>query len=127
MMSELMSSPFDASQIGLQGTAQTVPDNAKAFRILLRVDPADIHLERQNDRWIGKLDIAMHLESSKQKSAPIREISIDLDEQGFRNALLRGMLLTDSVTTDRPNDRVRVVLQDQATGFAGSLWVPLQR
>jgi VWFA-related protein len=125
MMSELMSSPFDSSQIGLQTLLQTVPENPKAFRVILRVDAADLHLERQNDRWTGKLDIAMHLESSKQKTAQIREIPINLDEQSFRNALLRGMLLTETVTTDKASDRVRIVIQDQATGSAGSLWVPL--
>ena len=71
------------------------------------------------------LDVAMHLESSKQKGVQLRTISIDLAEESFRAALLRGLLLDETVTTDRPIDRVRIVLQDRATGFAGSLWLPL--
>jgi VWFA-related protein len=126
IMAELLSSPLDGSQIGLQASVQPVQNNPKAFRVLVRVDVADLHLDRRNDNhWIGVLDIAMHLESTKQKSAQVREIPIDLPEENFRSALQRGILLDQTVTTDRPNDRVRIVLQDRATGFAGSLWLPL--
>jgi hypothetical protein len=124
-MSELISSPLDASQIGLQASVESVPANPKAFRIHLRVDAADVHLERRDNRWTGMLDIVIRLESSKQKTVQVREIPIDLAEETFRGALLRGLLLDDTVTTDRPADRLRIVLQDRATGFAGSLWLPL--
>lgn len=125
IMAELLSSPLDASQIGLQASVQPVPANAKAFRVLLRIHVADLHLERRNDQWAGILDVAIRLESSKQKTVQARTIAIDLTEEGFRTALLRGLVVEDSVTTDRPADRVRIVLQDRATGFASSLWMPL--
>src|SRR5262249_49175554 len=125
IMSELLSSPLDSSQIGLQASVQAVPTNAKAFRVLLRIDAADLHLERRNDHWTRTLDVAIRLESSKQKDVVLRTIPLDIAEQSFRGALLRGMVLEDTVTTDRNNDRVRIVLQDRATGFAGSLWLPL--
>jgi VWFA-related protein len=125
IMAELLSSPLDSSQIGLQASVQAVPANAKAFRVILRIDAADLRLERRNDRWTGTLDVAIRVESSKQKDVPLRTIPLDITEEIFRSALLRGMVLEDTVTTDRPNDRVRIVLQDRATGFAGSLWLPL--
>ncbi len=125
IMSELLSSPLDASQIGLRASAQPLPANADAFRVVLRIDASDLHLERRNDHWTGILDLAIRLESSKQKTAQLRTIPLDLAEEGFRAALLRGLVLEDTVTTDRPTDRVRIVLQDRATGFAGSLWLPL--
>jgi VWFA-related protein len=125
IMAELISSPLDASQIGLQGAVQPVPSNAKAFRVLLRIDAADLHLEQRNGHWTGVLDVAIRLESSKQKGVQLRTVSIDLPEESFQTALLRGLLLDEPVTTDRPIDRVRIVVQDRATGFAGSLLLPL--
>ena len=125
IMAELLSSPLDASQIGLQASVQPVPANPKAYRVLLRIATADLHLDRRSDHWIGILDVAMRLESSKQKGVQLRTISVDLAEENFRAALLRGLLLDETVTTDRPVDRVRIVLQDRATGFAGSVWLPL--
>jgi VWFA-related protein len=128
IMSELLSSPFDGSQIGLQASVEPVPANPKTFRVLLRIDASDLHLERRNDHWVGLLDLATRVESSKEKAVQLRSIAIDLPEEGFRTALLRGLVLNDTVSTDdQPFDRVRIVLQDRATGFAGSLWVPLAR
>ena len=71
--------------------------------------------------------MALHLESSKQKSVQMKTSLIDLPEETFRTALLRGLILDETVTTDRPSDRVRIVLQDRSTGSAGSLWLPLVR
>jgi len=126
IVAELLSSPFDSPRIGLQASVQLVPAGG-AFRILLKVDAADLQLEHRNDRWAGVLDVAIRLESSKQKSVPSQSSVIDLSEESFRAALLRGLTLEETVTTDRQSDRVRVVLQDRATGLAGSLWVPLVR
>jgi VWFA-related protein len=125
IMSDLLSSPLDASQIGLQASVQPVPDHPGAFRVLLRVNVADLQLERRNDRWTGIMDMAIRLESSKQKTVQLKTASIDLPEEGFRVALSRGLVLDETITTDRPADRARIVLQDHATGSAGSLWVPL--
>src|SRR5262249_12769462 len=102
VMSELMSSPFDASQIGLQGSAESITANPKAFGIRLRIDAADLQLDRRNDHWVGMLDLAIHVESSKEKAVQLRSIAIDLGEENFRAALLRGLVVNDTVTTDRP-------------------------
>src|SRR5262249_39472887 len=91
MMVELLSSPLDASQIGLQASVQPVQTNAKAFHVLLRVEASDLHLERRDGRWAGVVDIAMHLESSKQKTAQLRTAAINLAEESFRNALTHGL------------------------------------
>jgi len=127
IVGELLSSPLDASRIGLQASVQPPAPNTKTFRILLRIDGADLRLERRGERWTGTLDLATHLESSKQKTAQVRTINLDLTEENFRSALMRGLVLEDNVTTDAAADRVRIVLQDRATGFTGSLWVPLVR
>jgi VWFA-related protein len=125
IMSELLSSPLDASQIGLQGSVQPVDGKAGAFRILLSVDAADLRLENRNGAWAGMLDVAIRLESSKQKTAQMRTINLDLTDEHFRSVLQRGLVLEDTVTTDKSADRVRIVLQDRATGFAGALWLPI--
>jgi VWFA-related protein len=125
IISELLSSPLDTSQIGLQASAQAVEGKAGVFRILLSVDSADLRLEHRANGWAGILDVAIRLESSKQKTVQMRTVNIDLTEERFRAALQRGLLLEDTVTTEKAVDRVRIVLQDRATGFAGSLWLPL--
>jgi VWFA-related protein len=127
MMAELLVSPLDASQIGLQASVQPVPGSGNAFRVALRIDASDLQMERRSDRFVGTLDLVMRVESSKQKAVQIRTIPIDLAEDAFRSVLTHGLVLEDTVTAGRPVDRVRIVLQDPATGFAGSLWLPLAR
>ena len=125
IIAELLSSPLDASQIGIQASAEPVPAKTGAFRIVLRIDVADLHLKRRNDRWAGTLDLAIRVESSKQKSVELRTAALDFSESDFRTALTRGLVLEETLTTDRPTDRVRIVLQDRATGFTGSISLPL--
>jgi VWFA-related protein len=125
IMTELLTSPLDASQIGLQASLQAVPGSPKAFHLALRIDASDLNLEHRDGRWVGTLDMAIRLESSKQKTVQIRSYPINLPEADFRVALQRGLLLENTVTAERPNDRVRIVAQDPATGFAGSVWLPL--
>ena len=112
-MSELLSSPLDASQIGLQATVQPVPDNPKAVRVLLRIDPADLHLEQRNGHWTGILDLAVHLESSKQKVVQLRTISIDrADTIKLNNQLVDAETLTASlIELRRSNPDLAVVIR----------------
>jgi VWFA-related protein len=126
IIAELMSSPLDASRIGLQASVQPDKTNAKAFRLLLRIDPADLRLEMRNDRWNGIVDVAVRVEPTKEKTVQVHTYTIDLAEADFREALARGLGLADTVITDRSIDRVRVVVQDRATGFAGSLSLPVR-
>jgi VWFA-related protein len=127
IITELLSSPLDASRIGLQASVQPVSANPGSFRILLRLDAADLKLERRNEHWTGLVDVALRLDSSKQKTVQVRTSQIDLSEENFQAALLRGLILEETVSTDRPADRVRIVLQDRSTGFAGSLSLNLSR
>jgi VWFA-related protein len=125
ILTELLSSPLDASQIGLEAAAEPVPGKALSYRVIIRIDASDIRLDRRNDHWTGAMDLVLHAEASKQKSVQLKTIPIDLTEDRFRNALARGLVLEEVVTTDRPTERLRLVLQDRATGTAGSLWVTL--
>jgi hypothetical protein len=125
ILTELLSSQLDASQIGLEAAGEPVPGKALSYRVIIRIDASDIHLDRRNDHWIGAMDLVLHTDSSKQKSVQLKTIPIDLTEDHLRTALARGLVLEEIVTTDRPTERLRLVLQDRATGSAGSLWITL--
>jgi hypothetical protein len=57
----------------------------------------------------------------------MRTINIDLPDDRFRTVLQRGLLVEDTLTTEKAGDRIRIVPLDRATGFAGSLWLPLAK
>src|SRR5262249_22172253 len=120
VVSELLSSPLDASQIGLEAAVDPVPGNPSAYRVALRMEASDLHFERQKDHWTAAVDMVFRFDPSKQKTVQLRTIPIDLTEDRFRAVLARGLVMQETVTTDRPYDRLRVVMQDRATGSVGS-------
>jgi VWFA-related protein len=125
IVAELLSSPLDASQIGLEAAVDPVPGNASAYRVALRMEASDLRFERQNDHWTAAVDMVFRFDPSKQKTVQLRAIPIDLTEDRFRAVLGRGLVMQETVTTDRPYDRLRIVLQDHATGSVGSLSIAL--
>jgi VWFA-related protein len=129
IISELLSSPLDASQVGIEASAKALPAQSgktSSYQVFLRIEASDLRFEHRNDHWIVTMDLVFRPEPSKDKNAQIRRIPIDLTEDRFKAVLARGLVMQETVTTDRPYDRLRLVLQDHATGLAGSLWVPLK-
>ncbi|HEY2379647.1 MAG TPA: VWA domain-containing protein [Terriglobia bacterium] len=127
ILSELLSNPLDAAQVGLAASVETLAGKAPSYRISLRIETSDLHFEHHNDHWIAAMDMVFGFEPFKQKTVQVRTVPIDLTEDRFRTALARGLIMQETVTTDRPYDRLHLVLQDHATGLAGSLWLPLAK
>jgi VWFA-related protein len=125
IVSALLLSPLDASQIGLEAAVEPVPGNTSAYRVALRIEGSDLRFDRHNDHWIAAVDLVFRFEPSKQKAVQLRMVPIDLPEDRFRAVLSRGLVMQEMVTTDRPYDRLRVVLQDHTTGSVGSLSLAL--
>jgi VWFA-related protein len=129
-IADIFHSPLDASAIGL--TAMIGPDPTKpgARRVEVIVDLADVQLERQGDRWVGSLQVAMRLEANDKnvrmvtppapRTVPIRLTDAEIQAKrtsGFRIALV--------LTGDPKPGWVHVVVQDWANGAAGSVRVPI--
>lgn len=125
VLGEALGSPMNASEIGLTANAVPDPENPGNYRVTIVADARDIQLEQQNNRRVATLILASRLESSKTKSVKTTTIPLSMSEVQFRNALTQGFVLTSSVAGST-HDRLKIVIQDQATGHAGSVWIPLQ-
>ena len=67
----------------------------------------------------------MRLETSKSKNVQAGAIPLNFTEEQFQNVLKRGFVIRQTVQTG-PSDRLRIVVQDQSTGLAGAVWLPLR-
>jgi hypothetical protein len=127
---DIFHSPLDASAIGLTASIGPDPTKPGARRVEVIVDLADVQLERQGDRWVGSLQVAMRLEANDKnvrmvtppapRTVPIRLTDAELQAKrasGFRIALV--------LTGDPKPGWVHVVVQDSANGAAGSVRVPI--
>ena len=58
-------------------------------------------------------------------TAQVGAIPLNFTEDQFQNVLKRGFVIRQTVQAGS-NDRLRIVVQDQSTGLAGAVWLPLQ-
>jgi hypothetical protein len=105
--------------------AETTPDSAKpGFRqVRVSVDLHDIHLEKQDNMWVGGVDVSLSIEGSRS----VRTITtkVRIPDALLAGALEKGIAVNDSIEADSQAARLRIVAQDRATGAVGSIRVPL--
>jgi hypothetical protein len=121
----LIKDPLDATQVRL--IAETTPDPAKpGFRqVHVSVDLHDIHLEKQDDMWVGGVDVSLSIEGSR--TARTITTKVKIPDALLAGALEKGIEVNDSIEADSQTARLRIVAQDRATGAVGSIRVPLGR
>jgi VWFA-related protein len=121
----LLKDPLDATQLGL--VAETMPDPAKPgfWQVRVSVDLHDVHLENQNNIWVGAVDVSFFMEGSPTARMISRKVEIPADQ--LAAALEKGIAVSDSIAMNGPAGKLRIVAQDRATGAAGSVRVPLGR
>jgi VWFA-related protein len=119
-LDELLRNPLDATAIGLtaQLTADALPGQ---YQLRLTVDLRDVHLERDGNRSVGKLDVAI----SSQAETLGRTIDLNLTDAQLAKALQTGLVVT-AAGIPVSAGRLRVVARDPSTGVAGSLSVPVR-
>ena len=121
----LIKDPLDATQLRLVG--ETMPDPAKAgyWQIHVSVDLNDVHLEKQDNIWVGGVDVSLSVEGSRTFRTVTTKFKIP--DAGLAAALGKGITVNDSIAFDGHTGELRIVAQDRATGAVGSIRVPLGR
>ncbi len=122
-LDQLLKESLDATQIGLTAQATADAAGAGAFQVQVSVDLHDVQLERQATGWKGTVEVSFHLEGLPTAWKVTRKIEIPTDQLAAR--LEKGELINTSITPEGPPGILRIVAQDQATGAAGSLRIPL--
>jgi VWFA-related protein len=120
-LAQIFGNPLDNTGLGL--TARFEPDPRPGlYQVYVTVDLHDVHLERQGNRSVGKVELAFPFGSEiRIVTAPIDLTDGELAEDmktGFE-MLGRGVRAS--------GDFIRVVVRDPATGLAGSLRIPVGR
>jgi VWFA-related protein len=122
-LEQLLKDSLDAAQIGL--SAGVTPDPAKPGSYLARVlvDLHDVKLEQQEKAWVGELAVSFLVEGSKGYRVIGHKISIP--ENQLAASLEKGITIETPLEAAGSAGVLRIVVQDQANGTAGSLRVPL--
>lgn len=121
-LSQLVADPLNATAIGIE--VRTEPDASQPgnFMVHAAVDLHDIHLEDQNGKWVGAVDVSLFIEGSKKIRTITRKI--EFPNAQLASALEKGVEVDNSIAADA-GARLRVVAQDRTTGAAGSIRLSL--
>jgi VWFA-related protein len=120
-LAELFGNPLDNTGLGLTG--QVGPDPRPGLYLLyVTVDLHDVHLEREGNRSMGKVELAF------PSGSKIRVLTFDIDltDGELAEALNTGFEMLGA-GVPASGDFIRVVVRDPATGLAGSLRIPVGR
>jgi hypothetical protein len=93
------------------------------------VDPRDLTLWQQGDRWVGNLDILFaqpDAEGLKVKGVS-NTLDLRLKQQRYELIMREGLVLTQKVDIVPAAHQLRIVVRDATSGAIGTVTVPLSQ
>jgi len=124
----LLHGPVDATAIGLDVRKElTEPSPESRVKLTIRVGLGGITLDRQGDRWKGKLEVVVAQNNVEGKTLHVESQNVDLNltESDYQKiARSGGMLLWKTVTPEPEIAEFRVVVVDHPRTLMGSLRLP---
>jgi hypothetical protein len=122
-LAEAFSNSLDSTAIGLAGQITFEAGRPRPYDLRVTVDLRDIHLERKNGRFTGGFDYAVSIPSSAG-TFKTGSVSLSLTDQEFADTLEHGLTLVVK-EVEPESGKIHLVVQDRATGVAGSIRIPV--
>jgi len=124
----LAADALDASAIGVMAATAPSPKNPGVHDVQVRVDLADLTLERKGDKWAGSFDLGLAMQGSGTKLATdvnVKTINFSFTDDQLKQGLTSGLIVDNTVPTPAQPMRLRVVVQDKTSGAGGSVRIPI--
>jgi VWFA-related protein len=119
---------LDASAIGIMAATAPSPKQPGIHLVQVRVDLADLTLERKGDKWTGAFDLGLALQgSTRQQSTDVsvKTINLSFSDDQLKQGLTAGLVVDNTVPSPAQPMKLRVVVQDKVSGSAGSIRIPI--
>ena len=125
---QAVTAQFDAAEIGLRASLTRDQANARVAHLMVRVDPADVKLERKGDRYTGRLKIKMAPVPAVSGAAgtPVIVAGLDYDQAKYAEILKNGIRFSNDVNLAAGLQKLRVVVLDAGSDAVGSVTVPVR-
>jgi VWFA-related protein len=126
-LARAVSSPLDSSEIGIQASVEPAGDDAGVLAVVIHVDPADLSLAHDSDRWTGSLRLQWLQTSAtgERYEGPSRTVPVDLPQASYQKALEQGVRLELRIHRNPASVAMRIAVVDERGARVGSLSVPL--
>ena len=126
----LLESPLEGAGIGMMaGIGKAGAARPGALSLALYVEPGEIAMERNGDRWTGAADVAISQRSPQGRELGISRqvVRLTFDPQRYEVFQAQGLSIDKTVEPAAGASYLRVVIYDCASGRAGSLTLPIAR
>jgi len=114
---------FDAAEIGLRGTFERDPKNARQVKLAARIAANDVTLVQEGGQYVGKLRVAcvQYRPDGRTTGSAIAPFDLSYDAAARDQALKEGIPFQKSVTLEDVVSRVRFIVFDSDSDTIGSL------
>jgi VWFA-related protein len=124
-LKELISDRLDANRVGVMAAAAPAPNRPGVDAVQVRVDLKDLQFEKRADKWFTSFDLALAIESGGEPKVSVSPNSLSLSDDQLRQGLAGGVTIDNTVPAPDKAATLHVVVQDKASGEAGSVRIPL--
>jgi len=102
---------------------------ARTLKMDLQLDPRDISLQPEGDRWVGAVDLlfVQIAADGRQITGEAKTFNMRLQRQTYDSILQDGLVLTRTLPLADGAAQVRVVTRDATSGALGSVTIPLDK
>lgn len=122
-------SPVDATSLGIQARIEAIYSATRKLDMRVKVEAGELRLKDVDGHRQGSIDaIYMQLGAGDAVlGAEPLTYKVDFSEKEYRAALDNGYELKAPLVIQAATRNLRVVVRDAASGFMGSVTVPLER
>jgi hypothetical protein len=126
-MGALIADVFDATSIGVMAASAADPSKPGTHRVGVRVSLGDLQFEHLADKWRASFDLGLSIESDNGKPSIIsnKTMNLSLTDAQLKQGLVAGLDVDNTVPSPTQPTHLRIVVQDKASGAAGSVRIPL--
>lgn len=124
-INELVADRLDANRIGVMAAAAPATNRPGIDAVQVRVDLKDLQFEKHADKWFTSFDLALAIESAGEPRVSVSPNNLSLSDDQLRQGLAGGVTIDNTVPAPDKAATLRIVIQDKATGEAGSVRIPL--
>jgi hypothetical protein len=95
----------------------------------VQVEPKNISLEPQGDRWVGRLDILFVQKNDKgqQFDGLDETVTLNLTRENYDKVIKSGFVFRKSINMNAQAKMVRVIVRDAPSATMGSVTVPFSQ
>jgi VWFA-related protein len=130
LITNAIRSPIQMMDLGLEVRADAgAASSGRELKAEIRVDPSQMHFEKEGERWTDSLDVVWAGMSADGRvlERNADRIALQPEQSGYDEIQRSGLSFTEHVRLRDDAVELRLVVRDDGTGAIGSVNIPLSR